>query len=77
MTKLLKDIKGFDDVGIGVIHRDAGEGEYILCKDLKDYDLTNVQTYKYNTFFRTMSKANALGEDSDIHVYCVRRHDLM
>ena len=77
LVKLLKDIKGFDDVGIGVIHFDEGEGTYILCKDLEGYDLSNIQIYKYHNFFRTMHKVDALENDTDDYVFCVKRQDLM
>ena len=75
-VKLLKDIKGFDDVGIGVIWFEEGKGEYILCKDLKGYDLTEVQIYRYNNFFRTMHKVDSIGKDDKTYAYCVKRKDL-
>ena len=76
MAKLLKDIPGFDDVGIGVIWCGKGEGTYVLCKDLEGYDLTGVQIYGYNNFFRTMRPANKIGENSS-YEYCVKRKDLI
>lgn len=75
-VKFLKDIEGFDDVGIGVIPRGKGNGEYIRCKDLTGYDLSNVQIYRYNTFFRTIQKVNALEPDAKPYVFCVKRKDL-
>lgn len=74
--KLLKDVKGFDNVGIGVIWCDEGEGTYIRCKDLEGYDLTGVQIYRYNSFFRTMSTVDKLQEDSENYVFCVKRSEL-
>ena len=76
-VKLLKDIKGFDDVGIGVIQQGKGGGEYILCRDLQGYDLSDIQIYRYNNFFRTMREVDALEKDTDNYVFCVRRQDLM
>lgn len=75
-VKLLKDIKGFDDVGIGVIWFEEGKGEYILCKDLKGYDLTGIQIYRYNNFFRQMREVDAIEKDSRNFAYCVKRKDL-
>lgn len=77
MAKLLKDIKGFDDVGIGVIWCDKGEGTYIRCKDLEGYDLTGTQIYRYNRFFRTMKPVDILEEDGNSCVYCVKRCNLV
>lgn len=74
--KLLKNIKGFDDVGIGIIVMDEGRGDYIRCVDLQGYDLTDIQIYKYNTFFRTMSKAESVESDSSSYIYCVKRRDI-
>lgn len=74
--KLLKDVKGFDDVGIGVIWCDEGEGTYIRCKDLEGYDVTGVQIYRYNNFFRTMTEVDKLQEDSENYVFCVKRSEL-
>lgn len=76
MMKSLQDIKGFDDVGIGAIWCDEGKGTYIRCCDLEGHDLTGVQIYRYNNFFRTMHKVDSLEEDSNDYVYCVRRQDL-
>lgn len=73
---LLKNINGFDDVGIGVIWYDKGEGMYILCKDLLGYDLSEVQIYRYSNITREMSAVDELGEDSDRCVYCVKREAL-
>ena len=73
---LLKDIKGFDDVGIGVIWLDAGKGTYIRCVDLKGYDLKGIQIYRYSNFFRKMYKSNEILEDSAGSVYCVKREDM-
>ena len=77
MAKLLKDIAGFDDVGIGVIQCDAGHGDYIRVSDLEGYDLSNVQIYRYHTFFRTMRKVDELKQDNPNEVFCVRREDLV
>lgn len=74
--KLLKNIKGFDYVGIGVIWFDEGKGDYILCRDLEGYDLTNIQIYRYNNHFRTMKQVDDLEEDSSDYVFCVKRNDL-
>lgn len=75
-AKLPKDIKGFDDVGIGVIWFDEGKGTYILCKDLAGYDLSGVQIYRYNNMFREMRPVDSIGEDSRAFAYCVKRADL-
>ena len=75
-VKLLKDIEGFDDVGIGVIRCDKGKGTYIRCMDLEGYDLTGVQVYRYHNFFRTMRAVDKLEKDSENCVYCVKREDL-
>lgn len=77
MAKLLKNIKGFDYVGIGVIWCDAGEGTYIRCMDLEGYDLSNVQIYRYHNFFRTMRPIDSRGKDTENEVYCVKREDLV
>ena len=74
---LLKNIKGFDDVGIGVIWCEKGKGTYIRCKDLDGYDLTGVQIYRYNNFFKTMKKVNAQQEDTENYSFCVKREDLV
>jgi hypothetical protein len=75
-AKLLKNIKGFDDVGIGLINCGEGDGTYVLCTDLEGYDLTDVQIYKYHTFLRTMSKADKIEENSRNYLYFVKRADL-
>ncbi len=77
-AKLLKDIKGFDTAGIvGVIWRDAGEGTYIRVADLKGYDLSNVQIYRYNNFCRTMREVDKLEKDNHLETSCVKREDLI
>lgn len=73
----LSEIKGFDDVGLGVIWCDEGNGRYILCKELRGYDLTNIQIYRYCNPFREMRKADAIGKDDSQYAYCVKRDDLM
>lgn len=77
MMKSLQDLIGFDDVGIGIIWCDVGKGTYLRCCDLEGYDLTDIQIYRYSYFFRTMREVDSLKEDSNDHVYCVRRKDLM
>ena len=77
MAKLLKDIKGFDDVGIGVIWCNAGEGTYIRVADLEGYDLAKVQIYRYYTFCRTMREVDELKKDNANEVFCVKREDLV
>lgn len=74
---LLKNIKGFDNVGIGVIWCEEGKGTYIRCKDLDGYDLTGVQIYRYNNFFKTMKKVNSQQEDTENYSFCVKREDLV
>ena len=77
MVKLLKDIKGFDDVGIGVIWCDEGDGTYIRCADLEGYDLSSVQIYRYHHFCRTMRAVDKLESDNDNCTFCVKREDLV
>ena len=77
MSKLLKNIEGFDDVGIGVIHCGEGKGEYVRCSDLEGYDLTDVQIYRYNNVFRQMRPVDEREEDSKTYVFCVKRKDLI
>lgn len=74
--KSLKNIEGFDDVGLGVINCGKGNGEYILCRNLNESDLKGVQIYRYNNSLRIMRKADALEEDSIYYTYCVKREDL-
>ncbi len=76
MAQLLKDIKGFDDVGIGLIHCDKGEGKYIRCSDLDGYDLTGVQIYKYSNIFRTISPVDEIYELRN-YAYYIKREDLL
>ena len=76
-AKPLKKISGFDDVGIGVIWCGEGKGDYILCSELKGYDLTEIQIYRYNNWFRTMKAVDELGIDTEQYAYCVKREDLM
>lgn len=71
-VKSLNEIKGFDDVGIGVIWQDEGKGDYILCRDLKGHSLEGVQIYRYS-MYRMYKVDNA---DDDDRVYCVRRKDI-
>ena len=73
----LSEIKGFDDVGLGVIWGDEGQGTYILCKELRGYDLSNIQIYKYCNAFREMNKTDIIGKDDSHYAYCVKRDDLM
>lgn len=73
----LNEIKGFDDVGLGVIWCDEGGGTYILCKELRGYDLTNTQIYRYCNPFREMRKTDTIGKDDSQYAYCVKRSDLM
>lgn len=73
----LSEIKGFDDVGLGVIWCDEGHGEYILCKELRGYDLTNIQIYKYCNAFREIYKTDTVGKDNSQYAYCVKRDDLI
>lgn len=75
-VRLLKDIKGFDDVGIGVIWMEEGKGEYILCSSLQGYDLSDIQIYRYNNFTRTMRAVDSKEEDTRNYAYCVKRADL-
>lgn len=77
MQKLLKDIEGFDDVGIGVIWQDKGKGDYIRCSDLKGFDLSGIQIYRYNNFFKTMRTVDSIEEDTDVYAFCVKREDLV
>ena len=72
--KRLSQIKGFDDVGIGIIPCGEGDGTYVLYEDVKGYDLTDIQLYHYNTFLRTMTPTDVLGNDTGN--YCVKRSDL-
>lgn len=77
-VKLLKDIKGFDNVGIGVIWCDEGKGTYIGCADLEGYDLTGVQIYSYHNFFRTMRETDDTpSRDTVNNTYFVKREDLV
>ena len=73
-VKSLDEIKGFDDVGIGVIWLEEGKGAYILCRDLKGHDLEGVQIYRYSMY--RMYKVDNAEEDGDGRVYCVRRKDI-
>lgn len=73
----IKDIKGFDDVGIGVIWCDKGKGTYIRCQDLEGYDLTDKQIYRYHNFFRSMRPVDSIGKDTKDYVFCVNREDLV
>lgn len=73
----LSEIKGFDDVGLGVIWCDEGRGTYILCKELRGYDLTNIQIYRYCNPFREMRKTDTIEKDDSQYTYCVKRDDLM
>lgn len=77
MQKLLKDIEGFDDVGIGVIWQEPEKGKYILCNDLKGFDLSGVQIYRYNNFFKIMRTIDSVEEDTDVYAFCVKREDLV
>ncbi len=76
MKERLNNIEGFDDIGIGVIHRDKGKGMYILCRDLGGYDLSGVQIYRYNHSLMTMRAVDKIEEDNAYYTYCVKRADL-
>ena len=77
-VKPLKDIEGFDDVGIGVIPCGKGKGTYVFYKDLKGYDLSSIPVYQYNNFFRTMNRISDIADiDENDYTYCVKREDLV
>ena len=76
-AKLLKNIKGYDDVGIGLIDCGEGGGTYILCRDLEAYDLTGIQIYSYHTFTKRMRKADKTDKDTQNIIYFVKREDLV
>ena len=77
-VKPLSEIKGFDDVAIGLIPRDSGEGKYIDIHSLKGYDLSGVQVYRYSLTSMSMRPANHVDVDIDVadHLYCVKRADI-
>ena len=78
VAKPLKDIEGFDDVGIGVIPCGKGKGTYVFYKDLKGYDLSGVPVYQYNNAFRTMNRISDIADiDENDYTYCVKREDLV
>lgn len=77
-AKPLSEIRGFDDVAIGLIPRDAGEGKYIDIHSLEGYDLSGIQAYRYSLTSMSMRPTAHVDVDMDVadHLYCVKRADL-